>query len=359
MYDIIIVGGGPAGSMAGKYLAKAGKKVLLLQKDFSFKKPCGGGLRIDAFDEFSIDKSLIKNRIETIVIETKKKQIEFDISQIPLAVVDRVEFDKALRRDAEVLGVKLLEAKVRKVEILNSFIEVKATVEGKSKNYRASYLIAGDGVLSGIRKSLRGEEVPKGLTHYSDISSLETSKCHFYFGTTLTHKAYAWRFPYESGADIGTFAPIHGKKYIYNLFKFLGISKEEKVKGYNIPQWDNPIFYENRVFYVGDAAGQVLPFTYEGIYYAMKSAKILSEVIIEDVACSEYERRWNKLYLKKFRVLKNLQKIFLRNNFMIYILMKTLEKPKVQKKVLALWMDDYEMKINLQFMWRTIKRVMR
>jgi geranylgeranyl reductase len=357
MYDIIIVGAGPAGAIAAKYLAGSGKKVLLLQKDLSFKKPCGGGIRMDAFDEFKIDKCLVKNFVDTIVLETKKKSIEFDISSAPLGVVDRVEFDEALRNDAMNAGAKMVEAKVVDVEVLSSTVAVEAQLDNARKRYQGRYLIAADGVLSAVRKKVRAEEVPKRLAHYSDVNSLPTSKCYFYLGSTLTDRAYAWRFPYKGGADVGTFSKKSTKEYIYNLFKFLGIKEDEKVRGYNIPIWEKPLFYDDRVFYVGDSAGQVSPFTYEGIYYAMKSAKILSEVIIEDVDFTEYEERWNKLYFKKFNVLKRLQRIFLSHDLMIFIIMKTLEKPKMKQKLLDIWMDKYEIKIDVYFFARMFRRV--
>ncbi len=357
MYDIIIVGAGPAGAIAGKYLARSGKKVLLLQKDLSFKKPCGGGIRMDAFDEFEIDRSLVKNVVDMIVLETKKKSIEFDLSSAPLGIVERVEFDEALRNDAVNAGATVLEAKVVDVEVLSSNVTVEVDTDNVCKRYQAEYLIAADGVLSTVRKKVRAEEVPKRLTHYGDIGSLPTDKCYFYLGSTLTDSAYAWRFPYKDGADVGTFSKKSTKRYIYNLFSFLGIKEEVKVRGYHIPVWEKPLFYDNRVFYVGDAAGQVLPFTYEGIYYAMKSAKILSEVMIEDVALTTYEERWNALYFKKFSVLKHLQRIFLSHDLMIFIMMKTLEKPKMKQKLLDIWMDKYEVKIDIYFFLRMFKRV--
>ncbi len=359
MYDIIIAGAGPAGAIAGKYLARSGKKVLLLQKDLSFKKPCGGGIRMDAFDEFEIDKRLIKNVVDTIVLETKKTSIEFDMSSAPLGIVDRVEFDKSLRNDAINAGAEVVEAKVVDVEILSSGVVVEVQIDNMRKQYQAEYLIAADGVLSTVRKKVRAEEVPKRLAHYSDVNALPTHKCYFYLGSTLTDRAYAWRFPYEGGADVGTFSKKSSKAYIYNLFKFLKINKDEKVRGYHIPIWEKPLFYDNRVFYAGDSAGQVLPFTYEGIYYAMKSAKILSEVIIEDVDLTEYEERWNKLYFRKFNTLKRLQGIFLLNDLMIFILMKTLEKPKINQKLLDIWMDKYEIKMDVYFFVRMFQRVFR
>jgi len=49
MYDFLIIGGGPAGATVGKYLSKYGYKVAIFQKDLNYNKPCGGGIRADAF----------------------------------------------------------------------------------------------------------------------------------------------------------------------------------------------------------------------------------------------------------------------------------------------------------------------
>ena len=53
-FDIIIVGGGPAGATAAYSLGKAGVKVLLLDKAAAFprEKPCGGGLSARLLDRF-------------------------------------------------------------------------------------------------------------------------------------------------------------------------------------------------------------------------------------------------------------------------------------------------------------------
>jgi geranylgeranyl reductase len=352
MYDIIIVGGGPAGAMAGKYLSSSGKNVLIFQKDLSFKKPCGGGIRIDAFDEFHINKNLIKNVVNEIVFETRYKCIEFDLSHVPLAIVDRVEFDESLRNDAKNAGATIIEAKVTDIEVLDSKVVVDAQIEGINRRYEANYLIAADGVLSIVRKKIRNESVPKLLTNYSDIDSVLTTKCHFYFGSPLASGAYSWRFPHKIGSDIGTVSYKNTKKYIDNLCTYLKLNQNVKVRGYNIPKWEKPIFNDERVFYVGDAAGQVLPFTYEGIYYAMKSAKILSSVFIEDVDAIEYENRWNKLYYKKFKELKTAQRLFLANDLTVLIMMKILDNKKIQNKVLDIWMGREEIEINRHFLYR-------
>jgi len=359
MYDVIIAGAGPAGATAGKYLASAGKKVLLLQKDLSFKKPCGGGLRFDAFEEFSIDKKQIQHRVDEIVLESKNARILYDISNTPLTIVDRVAFDRSLRHNAVMAGVELLEEKV--VNVLTSETGVKVETEGESgiHVYEADYLIAADGVHSFVRKKMRKEKVPAHLTHYSDVMSLKTTKCHFYFGASLSKGSYGWRFPYGTGSDIGIAASQNEKKYIKALFEILSLEEEQQIRGYKIPVWQAPLFYDRRIFYVGDAAGQVLPFTYEGIYYAMKSAKILSEVMVEGCDPEVYEKRWNRLYLKKFSLLSRLEKLFLHHDLMIHVMMKTLERPGVRKKLLTLWIDQYDIRLNLRFFVRIFKNLFR
>lgn len=358
MFDIIIIGGGPAGAIAAKILAKADKKVLLIEKDLSFKKPCGGGIRLDAFAEFGIDKKLIRSYINEIVLETKRKTVAFDISRTPLGVVERCEFDAQLRDDAKRAGTELLEAKTIDVKVQEASVIVTAKTKDQSMDFEAAYIIAADGVLSGIRKKMGHGSVPCGLTHYSDVTTLKTDKCHFYFDSNLAGRFYGWRFPYQGGSDIGTASFKNGERtYIHNLFKYLGITERQKVKGYNIPVWEDPLFYDKRIFYVGDSAGQVLPFTYEGIYYAMKSAKILAETLIEGEDPSAYEKRWNKTFLKKFKTLKKLETIFLYNNFMIYLMIKTVGHPKVKPKVLDLWMDRSEIDVNFSFFIRVFKRL--
>ena len=165
MYDIIVVGAGPAGAMAAKYLAASGQKVLLIQKNLSFTKPCGCGSRLDAFDYFDIDKKRIKSIVNEIILETKQHSITYDISDIPLAIVDRFSFDKALRNDAREAGAVLLEAKATNIDVTAFGVRVGVDDRVEHKVYEAKYLIAADGVHSFVRKQIRNEEVPAPLKH--------------------------------------------------------------------------------------------------------------------------------------------------------------------------------------------------
>jgi len=136
---------------------------------------------------------------------------------------------------------------------------------------------------------------------------------------------------------------------------------EEKTRdlGYKIPHYDNTIFYKERVFFVGDSASQVLPFTYEGIYYSMSAAKILSEVLIHKEEPSAYERRWKEKYKKKFDTLLKLQKLFLKNNFMINVMMRLYKSKHIQNQMIGLWLGERELEVNLSFILRILKRIVK
>ena len=57
-YDVIVVGSGPAGSTAAKFIAEKGFKILLIEKDkLPRDKPCGGGLPVRVLNRFSYVKN--------------------------------------------------------------------------------------------------------------------------------------------------------------------------------------------------------------------------------------------------------------------------------------------------------------
>jgi len=315
--NILIVGGGPAGYTAAKYLSKAGIDNILVQRNFDFRKPCGGGIRLDCFDEFEIDKGLIKKFVDEIALVYKETRIEINIQDTPLGIVDRVEFDSYLRNQAEIIGTKLYEAAFVSLEIFDDYIVSKIKKIDEYIEIKSNYVIAADGVNSKIRKQVNGDYVNAILTNYTDLSSVNYGACEFHFGEEIADKYYAWAFPHASGSNIGTLTD-KGKKHIDNLLVSLNIEEHTKILGYKIPHFKDNIFYKNRVYFVGDSASQVLPFTYEGIYYAMASAKILADVIIEKKDPSSYEKKWNKKYYKKFSTLRTLQMIFLKDNFIGY-----------------------------------------
>jgi len=63
---VLVVGGGPAGATAARFLANNGVDVILLERNLSFVKPCGGGVSISALYELGIPKTMIKKEVKSI-----------------------------------------------------------------------------------------------------------------------------------------------------------------------------------------------------------------------------------------------------------------------------------------------------
>ena len=360
---IAIIGGGPSGANAARYLANAKENVLLIEKDLSFDKPCGGGLFLKAFDEFNIPKNLIKKVINTIdIISPKLEKVSVDISKHPLAVIHRQEFDRTLRELAVKAGTQLLKAKVVNIITKSNRVEIIALQnDGSEIAISAKYAIVADGVNSSARKQLLKEHPSKILTYYANLVGKESNTCQFWFDDDISPKHYAWIFPHHNGINIGLVANNRDRmrEFYSNFFTKAKIGDTlPKPKGYFIPHWKRMTLYKNNVFYVGDSASLVLPFTYEGIYYALKSGKLAANAIIEGNPLL-YEKTWNNLYLKKFRSLRILQNIFLRDNWWTDKMVSLYKHPKFQNAVIGYWSGSKEPKGVFKTLYKVAKGLIK
>jgi len=354
--EVVVVGGGPAGAIAARDLSRQGIDTVLLEKDRAFQKPCGGGLMLSAYEEFDIPQSIIKKRVNTIeIVSPKKNRAVVDITDYPLSIVERCSFDAKLRELAVESGARLIEAKAYDIKVDEHPI-VWAKNSEQAYQVQAKYVIAADGVTSTIRKKLLGETPSRVLTYYVDIENSESESCQFWFGDDISPNHYSWIFPHHNGVNIGL--ACDDERMIRNYFeKFRtksGLGGSEKPKGYYIPTWDKEVYYEQKVFFVGDSTSMVLPFTYEGIYYAMKSGRLAAEAIAKDNP-SLYRNNWETLYRKKFQFLKVLQRLFLHNDYLSEKLVRLYQKPAFQESVIGYWMGMKQPSGSLGTVWKFLK----
>jgi len=339
--NTLIIGGGPAGSTLARKLAKNLIDTILIEKNFSFDKPCGGGIKSIAFSEFDIPRELETKQITKFNLITKKNKVHVNLSKTPISIVLRKEFDHRLRELAKKDGSKLLEGEYVSSEFYDNYIISLIKTKEKTIFIKSKYLVAADGVNSTVRKKTIKTQTFSLLTNYSLIENQNIDYCNFYFGKDFAPNEYAWIFPHGNKLSIGSILRNNKSKEIFEKFKNVDF-KETKIKGYYIPSWNNEkLFYKNRTFFVGDCAGHVLPFTYEGIYFAMKSALILADAILKNDP-SLYEKKWNEIYLKKFKFFKILQKIFLYNNFSTNLMVKIFKNKKFQERCLNYWEGTLE-----------------
>ena len=97
-FDVVVIGGGPAGATTANELVNSGLKVMLLDKAGRIK-PCGGAIPPKAIDEFEIPDELLVAKINKAqIVSPAKNKVDIPIENGFVGMVDRDKFDEWLRR---------------------------------------------------------------------------------------------------------------------------------------------------------------------------------------------------------------------------------------------------------------------
>lgn len=335
---VLVIGGGPAGAAAAGFLADQGSEVLLLEKNRNYAKPCGGGLALSAFDELDLPRTAIKRLVHGLrLLSPSGKELEIPLPDHPLALVERREFDESLRLKAQIQGARILEG-----EFLSVLDEKKGRVEArlgeKRTEIQADFIIAADGVNSRVRASLGLPPLP-ALWTASAMAEGDRNRCEFWFGASQSPFSYSWVFPTAQGLSVGTGA-LEAKKVQALFREFLqraGIGFPARRRIYKIPVWQGKLFHQNRILFAGDAAGQVLPLSYEGLYYALRAGQLAAQAVLEGRA-GQYKKLWQGEFQKRFMLLDRLKSYFLKDDVSAERLIALHRHPEVRAISLRLWL---------------------
>lgn len=301
-YEVIVVGGGPGGSTAARYCAKAGLKTLLVEKErFPRYKPCGGCLSVKTVHLLGFHlRSVIENVIYGAKFTYCFKDPFFIKSKEPIAyLVMRDRFDHLLLHKAIEEGTMILEGeKVIQIEEEENWITVG--MKGGDR-FRCQYLIGADGPNSIVVKSMeqalqRNEE--NGIAIECEIpfdSSIlfppgEIQFIHLDFGGIPN--GYGWVFPKKEWLSIGIGGmfredeKLNPRQYFNTFLKgldYIPAEKPMKLMGHPLPSFfnENQKVSKDRILLVGDAAHLMDPLQGEGIYYAIRSGMLAAEAVVQ------------------------------------------------------------------------------
>ena len=292
-FDIIVVGGGPAGATTAQLTAKAGKNVLLLDRAGRIK-PCGGAVPPRLIRDYEIPNHLIVARIDAARIVSPSGMLaHMPVDGSYVGMVDRQDFDEFLRcRAAEVGATRVTGTYTNSTRdddgVLRIHYELK---DGTKDSARTKLAIGADGALSKLgRDHIADAHKTKLVFAYHEIverpETAETyaaDRCDVYYNARYSPDFYAWVFPHGKTASIGTGSAHKGfalREAVAKLRLDAGLanSKTLRKEGAPIPlkplkRWDNG----KDVLLAGDAAGVVAPASGEGIYYAMLGGELAAD----------------------------------------------------------------------------------
>ena len=342
-FDVIVVGGGPAGSAAACYAADEGLKVLLLEKDnYPRDKVCGdavGGKALKHLEELKILDTLEKSPhfiFDSVIFSnTKEEKVKVEIKDseakgyvYPRLNFDWIMFNEAKSRVENKGGFVIQNFRVNSLLIDDKDNERIIGIKGKNeigeKEFYAPITIGAGGVNCPVAKTIITEINDEEFIekehwsssfrqYWKNVENVNYDKgaieFHYVDGVI---PGYFWIFPVgKNTCNVGlgiTLKDLKNKemklkelqKYIIeekfaNRFRNAELIKDSG-KGWQLPlgsprktKMKLRRMFGNGCLLIGDAGSLVDPFTGEGIGNALLSAKI---------AIKHCKQNKNKLDLK-------------------------------------------------------------
>lgn len=334
IYDVVVVGSGPAGSVTARFAAEGGAKVLVIERRAEVGVPvlCGEGIsrkidewkiidgkrwiagKMDGARIYSPDETCVTLRAEQAGNETGY-------------VVYRDIFDQELARSAIKVGANyMMNTQVTGlIKQGDKIIGVRAKRFDEEFEIEASIVVGADGVESKIGRwaGINTRLAPKDLETCAQYTlsniDVKDAYCDFYLGKKIAPGGYIWVFPKGkniANVGIGILASLSeaGKaKKLLDEF----IAKDPRMK-YGSPirfiagavPVANPVeTVKDNLILIGDAARQVDPITGGGLTHCLEAGRIAGEVIAKAVNerefgkefLSEYETKWKVAFGRKIK----------------------------------------------------------
>lgn len=296
MKEVIIVGGGPAGSYLAYRLARKGIDVLLLEKSsFPRSKACAGGITEKVIQELDIDlRPVIEDDITRFVFTSNLADpVEATTVEPVVYTVQRERFDSYLASKAASAGAEIIAgAPVRRILPGTGAF----SVQSGERTFHGKILAGADGARSIVARAFGLANQASYAVTLDQRLSLSPEEAVRHQGTIqadygLLQRGYAWVFPKRDhlslGAGVMMGPAVEIRPALQKLARALGYGNANplsRARGWVLPF--NPFpkrLHSGPALLLGDAAGLVDPFTGEGICHALKSARLAAEVIAAQI----------------------------------------------------------------------------
>ncbi|MGB2953916.1 MAG: geranylgeranyl reductase family protein [Gaiellaceae bacterium] len=292
-FDAIVVGAGPAGSSTAYRLARAGARVLMLDRArFPRDKPCGGGLTARALRELPIDPApVVEDSVDRFELRLAYRSRIERRSPFPLVLMtQRRRLDAYLAEQAAEAGAEFRQG-VRVTEI-----DPAGIVSADGERVEADVIVGADGVNGVSARTLGLADGRRyGVAYEGNASYEAIPRARFRGRAVLELGAvaggYGWVFPKGDHVNVGVGGwEQEGPRLREELRRLCDLHRVDErelvdLRGYRLPmRRPGDRVVEGRALLVGDAAGLVDPLSGDGIYEAALSARLAAGTTLELLA---------------------------------------------------------------------------
>ncbi len=326
-HDVIIVGAGPAGSTLAGELARQGLDVLILEKErLPRYKACAGGITVKTAGLLGLDLGPVTR--DTVlgarVACGGRRPFTRSYPKPMIHMVMRDEFDHMLTQRAREAGAALLEnERVRQVRMAEDLV----AVETGDHTFTGRIVVGADGARSVVAAGAglaRDMDLGIGLEAEISVPGQRLVQWENLMGLDLGHMrgGYGWVFPKRDHLSVGAGSPLRQagrlKSGYQAVLKAHGLQDcpATRIRSHWLPvRRQGMAIQSGRCLLLGDAAGLVDPVTGEGIYNAVRSARMAAPVIGQylqgrSAGLAEYESLVDREIMPELRAARALARAF-------------------------------------------------
>lgn len=333
MFDAVVIGGGPSGAHFAVQAAKKGYKVAIVEKGvLGRSKCCAGGLSARFLAEYKVPAKLVEREIRSFVmVSPTGEKTELTFNKTSGVTVNRAPFDRWLLEEALDCGCTgYVGANAERIKIQKSQVEVE--LSGSSVCAKVAIGAFGMSPLLLRQIGLETPEFTLGLqteisAPQTEIDTIAGDALEFHFNPKYSQAGYTWIFPKKEKVALGVATAPPQKQKVAPLQSFVSdyVTAHPGLKQYlpdklnigcaMLPNYPLKKTFGDRFMLLGDAAGLIEPTTWEGIYFAFKSADLALGVFGEkfdeedfsEEALGMYQQQWRALFGKELDHARSIQ----------------------------------------------------
>jgi flavin-dependent dehydrogenase len=304
-YDVIIVGGGIAGSIAARDTAKGGLQTLLIEREKTPREKACSGIQFPYFERI-IGEKIPQERLCNVELNKVKMYFPDGTSTgagFQMINFMRKPFDDWLNQIAIRDGAEFRDqSNFTTFERKGDKVEITFSTNGVSETLTADYLIDASGLNPAVRKIMRPGEfstTSKGATinYYIDgAGDLDRNTLYQFWNLDWNDAMFAWAYMktlddgkdyWVVGTGCNTGRVLDRQKLLYEFFQkefnFSGeiVKREGYSHSIDLSSDEKVWLGENNILMVGDAAGLIDASRGVGMDAAALSGRLVAQALVK------------------------------------------------------------------------------